>query len=113
MQECSKCVSDSRETEKIVPGRQQSLHRAIIDTSVANSVARQFLPAKDGFPGCSFLSLFDEFHFDWNVEVAFVVSVAKKFADSRTSDLAIIASKFVYVHSDEFAGELRVHVACI
>ena len=48
------------------------------------------------FTGGEFrLELFNKFHFDWNVDVAFFVSVAQKFADSRTSDLAIIASKFV------------------
>jgi hypothetical protein len=28
-------------------------------------------------------------------------------------DLAIIAGKFIHVHADELAGELRVHVACV
>jgi len=35
--------SDSGETEKIVPGWQQCLHRNIIDMSLANDVARKFL----------------------------------------------------------------------
>src|SRR5437588_10677875 len=35
--------SDSGETEKIVPGWQQCLHRNIIDMSLANGVARKFL----------------------------------------------------------------------
>src|SRR6476659_1085891 len=65
-------------------------------------------------PGGEFrFELFNKFHFDWNVDVAFVVSVAQKLAYSRTSDLAIIPSKFVHVHADELAGEPRVHVACV
>jgi hypothetical protein len=35
--------SDSGETEKMVPRWQQCLHRKMIDTSVANDVARKFL----------------------------------------------------------------------
>src|SRR5207249_2872851 len=39
--------------------------------------------------------------------------VSQKFADGRASDLVIVTSKFVHVHADELAGELRVQVACI
>jgi len=39
---CEKPTSDSCEREKIAPGWQQRLHRAIIDTSVVNRVARKF-----------------------------------------------------------------------
>src|SRR6476469_1580994 len=55
----------------------------------------------------------NEFHFDWNVEVALVASVSQKLADRCASSLPIIAGEFIHVHADEFAGELRVHVACV
>jgi hypothetical protein len=45
--ECSKSISDSREKEKIVSGRQHCLHRAIIDTSLVNRMARK-IPRKQG-----------------------------------------------------------------
>src|SRR5205823_14172774 len=39
---CNHAASDSCEREKIAPGWQQRLHRAIIDTSLVNRVARKF-----------------------------------------------------------------------
>src|SRR5436190_6774339 len=54
---------------------------------------------------------FDEFQFNWNVDVAFIVRVSQKFADSRASDPTIILRKLIHVHADEFTGELRAHVA--
>jgi hypothetical protein len=39
---CKKPASDSREREKIAPGWQQRLHRAIIDTSFERFLAREF-----------------------------------------------------------------------
>src|SRR5262245_13706000 len=78
------------------------------------SVDTREFETQTAFTGGEFrLELFNKFHFDWNVDVAFVVSIAQKFAYSRTSDLTIIPSKFVHIHSDEFAGELSVHVARI
>jgi hypothetical protein len=84
------------------------LHRAIIDTSFSNLMARR-LEAKTA-ASASLLQSFDEFHFNRNADVAFVVCVSQKFADGRASDLTIIASEFIHVHADEFAGELPVHV---
>src|SRR5438874_6358964 len=52
----------------------------------------------------------DEFNIDRDVNVSFLVRVSEKSLNRCASDLAIIASKFVHVHADELAGELRVHV---
>ena len=67
---------------------------------------------------CSYASArpeasFDKFHFHWNVEVTFVVRLLEKSPDSGATNFAIIASKFVHIHTDEFPGQLRVHVARI
>src|SRR6476646_8696967 len=56
---------------------------------------------------------FNEFHFDWNVEIALVASVSQKLADRCASSLAVVAGKFIHVHSDKLTGQLRVHVACV
>ena len=37
--------------------------------------------------------------------------VTQEFVDSGASSLAVIAGKFVHIHADEFAGEVRVHIA--
>ena len=37
----------------------------------------------------------------------------QKLANRCAPDLAVIPSKFIHVHADKFAGELRVHVACV
>ena len=37
----------------------------------------------------------------------FSCALVRNLADGRASDLTIIASEFVHVHADEFAGELR------
>src|SRR5262249_32032452 len=55
--------------------------------------------------------LFNELQFNRRGDVSILVRVTEKFSDSSASDLAIIASEFIHVHSDEFAGELRVHIA--
>ena len=62
---------------------------------------------------CLLFELVHEFHLDWKVDVAPVASVSQKLANRCASSLAIIAGKFIHVHADEFAGELRVHVACV
>jgi hypothetical protein len=71
--------------------------------AVANSQRR--------LPKPSLLESFDKFHFDWNVDVAFIVRGSQKFTDSRASGLTIIASEFIHVHADEFTGEIRTHIA--
>src|SRR4029077_15486693 len=118
---CKKPASDSREREKIASGWQQRLHRALIDTSFVSSMAREILkPKKGGFPiveGAqrlptpSRLESFDKFHFDWNVDADFVIRLRQKFADSGSSHFTIVASKFIHIHTDEFAGELTAHAA--
>ena len=55
----------------------------------------------------------DEFNIDRDVDISFLVRVSEKSLNRCASDLAIIASKFVHVHADELAGELRVHVPCV
>src|SRR6266487_3800204 len=115
--------SDSSEREKIASGWQQRLHRALIDTSFVSSMAREiWKPKNGGFPIVegtqrpptpSRLESLDEFQFDWNIDVAFVVRLRQKFADSGASNFTIVASKFVHVHADEFAGEFCVHAARI
>src|SRR5215216_6758390 len=57
--------------------------------------------------------LFNELEFDRRGDVFLVVTVSQKFADRCASNLAIIARKFVHVHTDELTGELRVHVSRI
>src|SRR6266550_7091036 len=52
-----------------------------------------------------------EFQFDWNVCVTFVVRLRQKSPDSVATNFAIIASKFIHIHADEFHSQLRVHVA--
>src|SRR5262245_12691322 len=54
--------------------------------------------------------LLNEFQFNRRRETSLLVCVTQKFSNSCASDVAIIASKFVHVHADELAGELRVHV---
>src|SRR4029077_14803375 len=54
--------------------------------------------------------LFHEFYVDWKVDVAVVASVSQKLADRCASSLAIIEGKFIYVHANKLAGQLRVHV---
>jgi len=44
----TKPTTDPNETEKIGFGLEECLHRAIIDISLANCVARQFWNARDG-----------------------------------------------------------------
>jgi hypothetical protein len=44
---------------------------------------------------------FDEFHFGRG-DVTFVVRLRQKSADSSASNFAIIASKFIHIHADEF-----------
>src|SRR4030095_10774218 len=61
----------------------------------------------------SLFESFDKFQFNRNADVAFVVRFSQKSADGRASDLTIIASEFINVHADEFAGELPIHVACV
>src|SRR5206468_7929855 len=51
--------------------------------------------------------------FDWDVDITFVVRLRQKLSDSVATNLAIIASKFVHIHTDEFSSQLRVHVARI
>jgi hypothetical protein len=52
---------------------QHCLHRVSIDTLRAKRVARKFeLTGAE----CLLFELFNEFHFDWNVEVSLVASVA-------------------------------------
>src|SRR5438094_10133755 len=53
----------------------------------------------------------NEFHFDWNIDVAFIVRVSQKFADCVASSVTIIASKFIHVHANKFIGELTADVA--
>src|SRR5437773_11116011 len=53
----------------------------------------------------------NKFRFDWSVDVAFVACLAQEFADRSASSFAVIASKFVHIHADKLAGEVRVHVA--
>src|SRR5262245_4674940 len=85
----------------MAPSFKQCLHRAIIDTSLVNRVARKFWQQR----------LFDEFQFDRNPDMSLFEAVAQKPSDSCASNIAIIAGKFLYVHADELAGELCVHVA--
>src|SRR6266550_4555565 len=54
-----------------------------------------------------------EFQFDWNVDETFVVRLLQKSPDSVAAHFAIIASKFIHIHADEFPSQLRVHVARI
>src|SRR6266481_5102750 len=70
-----------------------------------DNFGRRLLPNRR----CS--SLFDEFQFDRSVDVTFLVRVSEKPTDGRASGLTVIPSEFIYVHADEFTGELRVHVA--
>ena len=55
--------------------------------------------------------LFHEFQFDRSVDVSLVVRFGQKISNSRASDLAIITSEFIHIHSDELTGEVCVHVA--
>ena len=54
---------------------------------------------------------FGKFYLDWNVDVAVIMCVGQKFADSRASSLTIISSKLIHVHADELTGKFRVHIA--
>src|SRR5439155_21835509 len=53
----------------------------------------------------------NEFHFDWNIDVAFIVRVSQKFADCVASTVTIIASKFIHVHADASTCELCANFA--
>src|SRR4051812_48450176 len=57
--------------------------------------------------------LFHEFHFGSKVDVPLVATISQKAVDRCASSVTVIPGKFIHVHADELAGELRVHVACV
>ena len=59
----------------------------------------------------SVFELLNELQFDRGVDIAFVMRFCQKFADSVTTNVAVIAREFVDVHSDEPASEFCIHVA--